>query len=137
MVRYSVSCLPLGSSGLCILQRFVVGVHASSAGGREAPVRTEPLPTALRRAVACSGQAQSVALCLEQILLVLVVVLVLDTFWGVPSGALSGLFAEYDETPDLRALFMGKSRCCAYSERMAAVAGVPPSIRATRFRAVV
>ena len=45
-----------------------VGVHGLSAGGRKAPVRTEPLPTAL-----------SVALYLEQIVLVLVVVL--DLLW--------------------------------------------------------
>jgi hypothetical protein len=47
-----------------------VWVHAFSRVGRESPVRTEPLPTAL-----------SIAQCLEQILLVLVVVLVLGLLW--------------------------------------------------------
>jgi hypothetical protein len=48
MVRYSVMGLPLGSSGLCSGSRSLVGVHAAPAGGRETPVRTEPLPTTVR-----------------------------------------------------------------------------------------
>jgi hypothetical protein len=55
-----------------------VWAHAFSKVGREAPVRTEPLPTTL-----------SVALCLEQSFLVVVVVLVLvlDLLWGVNRSA--------------------------------------------------
>jgi hypothetical protein len=47
-----------------------VGVHASSAGGREAPVRTEPLPTALKRR--------------SMLRPILLVVVVLDLLWGGP-----------------------------------------------------
>jgi hypothetical protein len=68
MVRYSVMGLPPASSVLCLLRRFVCGGSRSVRGWLGYPVRTEPLPTIL-----------SDALCLEQILLV--VVLVLDVLW--------------------------------------------------------
>jgi hypothetical protein len=70
-----------------------VWVHAFPRVGREAPVRTEPRPTAL-----------SDALCLEQILLVVVVVL--DSLPGVDRSARVTRAAHpaLDETPSLRFL---------------------------------
>src|ERR1700677_2295646 len=58
--------------------RFAPEINRNRAADARRPVRSEALPTPARRAVACSGQALSVALCLEQIVLVVVVVLVLD-----------------------------------------------------------
>jgi hypothetical protein len=45
MVRDSVMELMLGSSGRCILQRFVCRGSRVVRGWLEGPVRTEPLPT--------------------------------------------------------------------------------------------
>jgi hypothetical protein len=86
MVRYSVMGCHSDLLGSASCSGSFVGVHASSAGGRETPVRTEPRPTILND-----------ALCFEQILLVVVVVLVLDLLWGAPTMVLSLLLIGHHQ----------------------------------------
>jgi hypothetical protein len=80
---------------------------------------------------------------LRAILLVVVLVLVLDLFWGINRSARVTRAARFGRSLSLPALSLAlcleqiDRDALLYSERIAAVAGLPPSIRATRFRAVV
>jgi hypothetical protein len=65
MVRYSVMGLPRVFWALHLAAVRLWGFTRCTRGGRETPVRTEPLPLPpVRRAVACSEQALINALCL-------------------------------------------------------------------------